>query len=104
MTAEERKRKKTFEYLSNKNNFRLFVLELQEYIDEHMKDGCGYREDTNSSYVWMRHFIRYCNIKKFGWETVYEFFQDENNHWCRCDCDFINKVKVDEIGNIIRVE
>jgi len=55
MTARERKQKKTVEYLSDKDNFRQFVLELQKYIEVHTKDGCGYREDTNSPYVWMRH-------------------------------------------------
>ena len=104
MTARERKEKKTIVYLSNKDNFRRFVLELQEYINTHMNNGCGYRENTNSSYVHKRHFIRFCNIKKFDWEAVNEFFQYEDNYWCRCDCDYLNKVKVDEKGDVVHVE
>jgi len=104
MTARERKVKKTVEYLTNKDNLRQFVLELQRYIAEHTTDGCGYREDTNSPYVWMRHFIRFCIIHKFAWEAVHELFLDEYNCGCRCDCDFLTRVKVDEKGDVIHAE
>jgi hypothetical protein len=104
MTARERKVKKTIEYLSDKNNLRSFVLELQEYIGRHIDNGCSYREDTNDPYINTRYFIRFCNIKKFDWDTVNEYFQDEDNYWCRCDCDYYHKIAINAKGDIAYVQ
>ena len=102
MTIRERKEKKTTQYLSDVNNFKSFISELQKYIIKHMKH-CRNRTEINDPYILKKHFIRFCNIKGFAWWVADEFIRDKDDEGCLCDCDYIYSLSLDSNGEVVFV-
>ena len=106
-TAEE-----TRQYLSQHQNLIDFVNELHEYLKKHMRFyigddggkywGCGYNRPETDRVKLIKHFIKFCNRKRLEWTTVDDMFMDKDSwHWCICDCDYLYKLKVNELGQVV---
>jgi len=95
MPKTVRSKEETTKYLSDRDNMKVFVRKLHDYLKKHM-----YCTTNESGYkVWWCHsddgdrfkyFIRFCKKMRLDRETVDAMFQDEpGEYWCMCDCDYL---------------
>jgi len=100
-----RSKEETTQYLSDKDNMRVFVRELHEYLKNHMHS----TTDENGEKTWwchsdeqdrLKYFVRFCKKMRLNRKAADAMFQDEpGDYWCMCDCDYLYGLKIDDDGN-----
>ncbi len=105
MPKTMRSKEETTRYLSDKDNMKVFVRELHEYLRKHMY--CT--TDENGKKIWWCHseeedkfkyFIKFCKKMCLDREAVDAMFQYKpGDYWCNCDCNYLYGIKIDDDGN-----
>ena len=95
------------EVFHNKDVFKRFVSEMQEYIRSKLtptktKDGsirweCGFNhEDKASWYLRLRNLRTFCVDNFFDYCEVIDMMEEYFGVYCYCDCIIANKIKLKE--------
>jgi len=117
MPNSMRSKEETTQYLSDKDNMKVFVRELHEYLTKHIKCtlieteegkkelncdiGCLFMDGD----IQLQHFIRFCRNTCLDWEAADDVFQRiPDRYWSLCDAAYLYSLKVDDAGNAYSVE
>jgi hypothetical protein len=105
MTKKMMSKDETARYLSNKKNMKRFIYKLHKYLMVNLE----HTGDEKGNFIWLCHpiesgdslkyYIKFCKSMRLNWEAAADMFQNEDgDHWCNCDCDYLYHLRVNDDG------